>query len=129
MGDPKWIREAVVYAIHDEQLAEHGGDDGLRDAGLLDSALNRPLNLLAYESSDLYGLAAAYAFGIIKNHPFIDGNKRTSFAATILFLELNGLLIEASDADFVLMWDGLAGGFTTEDQLAQWLRERGKVIR
>jgi death-on-curing protein len=123
MKAPIWITKAVILAVHDEQLAEHGGGTGLRDEGLLDSALARPQNRHGYDSStDLCALAAAYAFGIARNHPFIDGNKRTAFVASELFLELNGVTLGAEDGDCVIVMLRLAAGEIGEDEFADWLR-------
>lgn len=93
---PIWVEEAVIIAIHRRQLAEHGGSDGIRDRGLLESALFRPKNQFAYSSPNIFDLAAAYGYGIVKNHPFIDGNKRTSYVVMRTFLKLNGYDIQAS---------------------------------
>ena len=119
-----WIDHAVVLAVHEEQLAEHGGAAGVRDAGLLESALARPRNLAHYGEPDLCELAAAYAFGLARNHPFIDGNKRSAFVATELFLVLNGWQLVASDADCVLIMLSLASGEIDEPTFAAWLRGR-----
>lgn len=119
-----WIDPAVVLAVHEEQLAEHGGAAGVRDAGLLESALARPRNLAHYGEPDLCELAAAYAFGLARNHPFIDGNKRSAFVATELFLVLNGWQLVASDADCVLIMLSLASGEIDEPTFAAWLRGR-----
>jgi death-on-curing protein len=119
-----WIDPAVILAVHDEQLAEHGGAAGVRDAGLLESALARPRNLAHYGEPDVCELAAAYAFGLAKNHPFIDGNKRSAFVATELFLVLNGWRLDAPDADCVIVMLNLAAGDIDEPAFSQWLRER-----
>jgi death-on-curing protein len=119
-----WIDPAVVLAVHEEQLAEHGGAAGVRDAGLLESALARPRNLAHYGEPDLCELAAAYAFGLARNHPFIDGNKRSAFVATELFLVINGWQLVASDADCVLIMLSLASGEIDEPTFAAWLRGR-----
>ena len=119
-----WIDPAVILAVHDEQLAEHGGAAGVRDAGLLESALSRPRNLAHYGEPDVCELAASYAFGLAKNHPFIDGNKRSAFVATELFLALNGWQLGASDADCVMAMLSLAAGDIDEPTFAAWLRER-----
>ncbi len=116
-----WIEEAVVWAVHEAQLAEHGGSAGVRDAGLLASALARPLNLVAYGEPDAAALAAAYGFGIARNHPFIDGNKRTAFVCTELFLVLNGTILTADDADCVATMLALAAGDLAEADFAAWL--------
>jgi death on curing protein len=124
MMGPEWLSKALMLAVHDEQLAEHGGGTGMRDGGLLDSALARPQNRLSYDAAaDLASLAAAYAFGLGRNHPFIDGNKRTAFVAAELFLDLNGMTLTASDEDCVLTMVRLAAGEIEEDAFATWLRE------
>ena len=124
MDEPVWVRKSVVLASHDEQLRIHGGRGGIRDEGLLDSALNRPRNLFAYGEPDLADLAAAYAFGLVKNHAFIDGNKRTSNVVAETFLLLNGAELDATDAEKIEMWLALASGDVTEDAMAHWLRKR-----
>ena len=129
MADWIWLDPAVVRAVHDEQLAEHGGAAGTRDAGLLSSALARPENLLAYGQPDLAELAAAYGFGIARNRPFIDGNKRTAFVAVELFLALNGHSLEASDGDCVLTVLKLAGGEIDEAAFAAWVRAHVQAQR
>ena len=121
-----WLDRAVVVAVHEAQLAEHGGSAGTRDAGLLDSALARPVNLLAYAQPDVFALAAAYGYGISRNHPFIDGNKRTGFVAAELFLRLNGYPLGASDTDCVLTMLAVAAGDITEDAFAAWLRQHSR---
>jgi len=118
-----WIEPAVVLAVHDEQLAEHGGRAGLRDMGLLESALARPLQLAAYGTPGRSALAAAYGVGIAKNHPFADGNKRTAFVAVELFLALNGALLVADDADCVLTMLAVAAGDLDEAAFARWIHE------
>ena len=117
-----WIEKVVVWAVHEAQLAEHGGSAGVRDAGLLASALARPLNLVAYGEPDAAALAAAYGFGIARNHPFIDGNKRTAFVCTELFLALNGASLSADDANCVATMLALAAGDLAEADFAAWLR-------
>ena len=119
-----WVAEAVAKAAHAEQLAEHGGGEGVRDEGLLDSAMARPRNAAAYGEPDAVELAAAYAFGIARNHPFVDGNKRTAAVVSETFLALNGYRLEASDAELVVAFLALAAGELSEDELADWLRER-----
>jgi death-on-curing protein len=123
---PVWIRDDVVRAIHLRQLAEHGGAIGVRDAGLLDSALARPKNLWAYseEKPDLAALAASYAFGIVKNHPFVDGNKRTGFIVMRTFLLVNGRDIAASQDEKYSTFLALASGTLGEVDLAKWIREQ-----
>jgi death on curing protein len=120
-----WVLESVVLAIHEEQLAEHGGGVGLRDEGLLASALARPQNQLAYgDAPDAAALAAAYGFGLARNHPFMDGNKRTAFVVLELFLNLNGWELSADDTDCIATVMALASGSLKEDELAAWVRER-----
>ena len=120
----QWIEEAVVLAIHDEQLTEHGGSTGTRDSGLLASALARPQQLEVYGDPppDVFDLAAAYAFGIARNHPFIDGNKRTAFVCAELFLVLHGCQLSANDADCVSAMLALAAGQLSESDFSAWLR-------
>ncbi|MDP2880297.1 MAG: type II toxin-antitoxin system death-on-curing family toxin [Azonexus sp.] len=122
MSQWTWIEESVVWAVHEAQLAEHGGLAGVRDAGLLASALARPINQAAYGEADAAALAAAYAFGIARNHPFIDGNKRTAFVCAELFLALNGFALLAEDAACVSTMLALAGGELPETEFAAWLR-------
>ncbi len=117
-----WLNAQVMLAVHEEQLAEHGGGSGVRDQGLFESALSRPLNLAAYGDPDVAALAAAYGFGLARNHPFVDGNKRTAFVAVELFLVLNGWGLMANDASCVLTMLALAAGDLSEDEFAQWLR-------
>ena len=124
-----WIERSVILAAHDEQLAEHGGSPGIRDAGLLDSALARPLNRAAYGKPDAAELAAAYAYGLAKNHPFVDGNKRTAFVALELFLALNERELVADDADCVMCMLAAAAGTMKETALAEWVRRRSKRRR
>jgi len=123
MTTPTWVERTAVILLHDESIAVHGGASGVRDIGLLESALARPQNLHAYGEGDAAALAAAYAFGIIKNHPFIDGNKRTGFLAAALFLEANGMRFVASEADAVVRTLALAAGEIGETEFATWLRE------
>lgn len=119
----KWLDPAIILAIHEMQLAEHGGATGIRDSGLLESALARAPNLAGYGQPDAPALAAAYGYGISRNHPFLDGNKRTGFVATELFLQLNGLELTATDADAVLTMLAVAAGDISEDEFAAWLRD------
>lgn len=118
----RWIDKAALILLHDESLAEHGGRAGLRDEGLLDSALGRPLNLLAYGAPDFADLGASYASGLAKNHPFVDGNKRAAFLAVGMFLYLNGYRLTATQADATLTMLGLAAGDIAEADFAAWLR-------
>ena len=119
----RWIDKRLLLLLHDESLAHHGGASGMRDEGLLDSALARPLNLVAYAEPDVAALAAAYGGGLAKNHPFIDGNKRAAFLAVGLFLRLNGHRLTASPADATLTMLRLAASEITEAEFADWLRQ------
>lgn len=127
MPDWVWIATAVAMEAHREQLIEHGGGQGVRDAGLLGSAMARPQHLVAYGEPDAAALAAAYAYGIARNHPFVDGNKRTAAVVSETFLILNGFTLEASDAELVVGFLALAAGELTEEELADWFRLR--IIR
>lgn len=124
MTEWKWLRSETAEAIHDEQLAEHGGGAGVRDNGALLSALARPQNLVAYGNPDAADLASAYAFGVAKNHPFVDGNKRTAWVLARLFLQLNGVNLQFDPVEAVIMMLSLASGELSEDQVAEWFRER-----
>jgi death-on-curing protein len=119
----RWIDKAALQLLHDESLAEHGGRSGLRDAGLLESALGKPLNLVAYGEPDFADLAASYASGLAKNHPFVDGNKRAAFLAVGLFLYLNGYRLQATQADATLHVLGLASSDISESTFAAWIRQ------
>ncbi len=123
MNDWKWVNRQVLLLLHDESLAEHGGAPGLRDEGLLDSALARPLNLALYEKPDLASLAASYGVGLAKNHAFVDGNKRAAFLAVGLFLAINGFRLRASQADATLTVMAVAAGAMDESTFAQWIRD------
>ena len=118
-----WLDPHVLRAVHEEQLAEHGGATGTRDEGLFESALARPENQVAFGAPDAADLAAAYGFGIARNHPFIDGNKRTAFVAVELFLELNGFALTAGDADSLLTMLAVAAAQMDEATFARWLRQ------
>lgn len=118
-----WIATEVALAAHAEQLAEHGGGDGIRDAGMIDSAMARPQNLAQYGDPDAAALAAAYAYGIARNHPFTDGNKRTAAVVSETFLMLNGYALGATDAELVVAFVALAAGELDEDELADWFRQ------
>ncbi len=122
MTNWKFVKESTAIAIHEEQLMEHGGGHGIRDIGLLQSALARPENLAAYGDPDVYQMAASYAYGIAKNHPFIDGNKRTAFVVMEVFLLLNGVELVASDAECVMTFVSLAAGELSEEGLVDWLK-------
>ncbi len=121
-----WIDPAAVMAVHEEQPAEHGGGTGVRDASGLESALARPQQLAHHGQPDLADLAASYAFGLARNHPFVDGNKRTAFVAAELFLALNGFELVADDADCVVTTLALAAGELTEAAFAAWVRHESR---
>lgn len=123
MKDWIWLDGDVLLAVHDEQLAEHGGQAGVRDMALFDSALARAQQVAAYGTPDVAGLAAAYGYGISRNHPFLDGNKRTAFVAVELFLMLNGHCLAASDVDCVIVMLEVAAGNTTEPEFAAWINK------
>lgn len=131
MDEPIWVIKAVALALHEEQLAEHGGPSSLRDEGLLDSALDRPKNQFSYGDPDICDLAAAYVYGIAsgiaRNHPFLGGNKRTSFVVCETFLNLNDCDLKATDEQALLLWMALAEGNVTEAELAEWLRTNSKT--
>ena len=122
MSEPVWVMQQVVISAHEESLADHGGPSGIRDLGLLESALARPKNLFAYSEAEptLAQMAAAYAFGINANHAFVDGNKRTALIVSLAFLRLNGLELTAEKGDRYLMFYGLAAGTISEDAIAEW---------
>ena len=128
MKQPIWVARQTVDEMHADLLAEHGGAPGLRDEALLESALARPRQIFAYADCDLVQLAAAYVTGIVKNHPFVDGNKRTAYAAMELFLWLNGLELLATDADCVITMLGVAAGDIKEAALADWLKQQTEPI-
>jgi death-on-curing protein len=118
-----WVADEVAIAAHAEQIAAHGGGEGVRDQGGLESAKARPRNRAAYGEPDAAALAAAYAFGIARNHPFVDGNKRTAAVVSEAFLVLNGHVLQASDAELVVAFLALAGGELSEAEMADWFRE------
>lgn len=122
MNEPSWVDRADCLAFHDDMLERFGGPPGIRDDGLLESALHRPRQLFACGEPDLFDLAAAYALGIVKNHPFLDGNKRAGFMAAALFLEYNGETFQAPESEVVLQTLGLAAGAVGEKAYAKWLR-------
>lgn len=121
-----WLDKRLILAIHDEQLWEHGGAEGVRDDGLLESALARPLNAASYGEPDLAELAALYALGIARNHPFVDGNKRTAYVALELFLNLNGIDLAASDAEATVAMLDMAAGELTDAEFTLWVREHAQ---
>lgn len=122
MSTWRWVNREVLLLLHDESLAEHGGAPGVRDAGLLDSALARPVNLAMYAQPDIAELAASYAVGLAKNHAFVDGNKRAAFLAVGLFLGINGYRLRATQAEATLAVMGVAAGEVDEAGFAQWIR-------
>ena len=124
MANWRWLDPRLAAALHSEQIAEHGGADGLRDEGLLTSALSRPQNLASYGEPDAADLAAAYAWGIVRNHPFVDGNKRVALILCETFLTLNGYNLEVEDLPFTLTFLDLAAGNIDEQDFAFWLRDR-----
>jgi death on curing protein len=128
--EPRWLARMVVDAIHSDQLREHGGLPGVRDENVLESALTRPRQKWHYgEERDTPALAAAYAFGLVRNHPYRDGNKRIGLLAMVTFLEINGYVFDAADADVVTEFVALAAGEVSEDQLTNWIREHSRRSR
>jgi death-on-curing protein len=123
VSEPIWLLTKAVIDIHTEQLVRFGGPDGVRDMGLLESALARPINRHAYGETDLAALAASYAFGIARNHPFIDGNKRVALLAMVTFLGLNGVALAVSNAEIAAAILALAAGEVDEDGLTRWIRD------
>ena len=123
MKEPVWLDVEILIDLHAEQLALFGGPDGIRDQGMLESALGRPINKFAYGETDLAALAAAYAFGIARNHPFVDGNKRAAFGSMIVFLGLNGIDLDVPPEDATAIILEVAAGEIDEDGLARWLRD------
>jgi death-on-curing protein len=123
MTEPEWLTVEIALDVHAEQLALFGGPEGVRDLGMLESALGRPQNKFAYGDSDLASLAAAYAFGIARNHPFVDGNKRAAFAAMIVFLGLNDIDFVVPEADATAIILALAAGEVSEESLTRWIRD------
>jgi death-on-curing protein len=123
---PVWILRETALTLHEQLLTEFGGSAGIRDEGLLDSALAKPLNLFAYGKPTLFDLAASYGFGLVKNHPFIDGNKRAGFTVAVVFLELNGYRFQAGEADAALRTLALAAGEMTQLEYAAWLKANSR---
>lgn len=128
MKEPSWVLKSVVLKIHDAQIAEHGGSLGLRDEGLLESALHQPQNLFSYSDPSLFDLATAYAERITKNHPFTDGNKRTAYTVMVLFLKLNGYELTASKKERVIKFIQLASSSITALNFADWLQSHTQPI-
>jgi death-on-curing protein len=126
MNEPVWVLREVVFLAHEQSLARFGGSAGLRDEGLLDSALGKPVNLFAYGQPTIFELAGSYAFGLVKNHPFIDGNKRSGFVVALTFLQINGWRLEASEVDATLRTLALAAGEMSEAAYADWLKANSK---
>ena len=128
MKKPEWVLREVVFAGHEQSLAQFGGSAGVRDEGLLDSALGKPLNIFAHGKPSLFDLASSYALGIVKNHPFIDGNKRTAFASLIVFLGLNGMELDAPPEAATAVMLALAAGEIGEDVLARWVADHMRLL-
>ena len=129
MSEPIWLPERAVYIIHDRQIARHGGASGLRDEGLLQNALQRPVNKWQYENADTFECAAAYAFGIAKAHAFVDGNKRTAFVTSVTFLRLNGWHFLTEPAEGVAYMEDLASGAVSEESFRNWLEQSSTKIK
>jgi death-on-curing protein len=128
MSDWRWVSHRAALTAHAEQIAEHGGGAGIRDMGLFESAMARPQQLEAYGEPDAAALAAAYAFGLARNHPFVDGNKRTANVVSLLFLLKNGWRVQADDAEMIVAFIALAAGELSEDDLADWFRQRVVMV-
>lgn len=122
-AEPKWLTATQIKAFHHMLIAEHGGSRGLRDQGLLESALNRPRNKYHYEEPSLFDLAAAYTYGFANNHPFVDGNKRVAATAIAVFLDLQGFYFAADESEVVLMTEGIVTGRVSENELAAWIEK------
>jgi death on curing protein len=122
MVEPKWITESIAVYIHDDQIASHGGSYGILNSGLLSSAIARPRNQFGYEGvNSLARLAASYGYGLVKNHPFVDGNKRTAFQVMFAFLRINGLYLDAPESEVVIIMQQVAEGKINQEQLAVWI--------
>ena len=126
MKKPVWVLRETVLTLHEQSLAEFGGAAGIRDEDLLDSALGKPQNFFAYDKPTLFDLAASYGFGLVKNHPFIDGNKRVGFIVAVLFLELNGYHFQATEAEAAVRTLALAAGEMSEKEFAAWLKANSR---
>jgi len=126
MKRPVWVRRETVLALHEQSLVEFGGTAGIRDEGLLDSALAKPENLFAYGKPTIFDLAASYGFGLVKNHPFVDGNKRAGFIVAVIFLELNGYRFQATEAEAAVSTLALAAGEMSETEFAAWLKKNSR---
>lgn len=122
MAEPKWITESLAVYIHDDQIASHGGSYGILNPGLLASAMARPRNQFGYEEAVSFArLAASYGYGLVKNHPFVDGNKRTAFQVMFVFLRINGFYLDAPESEVVIIMQQVAEGKTNQEQLAVWI--------
>lgn len=129
MTEPKWVLDEIVIAVHQMLMAEHGGSLGIRDKGLLESALARPRQVFSYEANaTIFGLAASYGFGLVKNHPFIDGNKRIGLSVAAIFLEVNGFNFDAPESEAVVVFENLAAGDLSEAELAKWLCDSSVIV-
>jgi death-on-curing protein len=126
MKKPVWVLRETAFRLHEQAVAEFGGESGVRDEGLLDSALSKPENLFAYGKPTVFDLAASYAFGLVRNHPFIDGNKRVGFIVAVVFLELNGFRFHATEADAAVRTLALAAGEMSEVEFAVWLKANSR---
>jgi death on curing protein len=126
MKTPAWVLRETVLTLHEQLVAEFGGTAGIRDEGLLDSALGKPENLFTYGKPTLFDLAASYGFGLVKNHPFIDGNKRAGFTVAVVFLELNGYRFQAAEAEAAVSTLAFAAGDMTEQEFAAWLKTNSR---
>jgi death-on-curing protein len=126
MKTPVWVLRETVLTLHEQSLAGFGGAAGIRDEGLLDSALGKPENLFAYGKPTMFDLAASYGFGLVKNHPFIDGNKRAGFITAVTFLELNGLRFQATEAEAAVRTLALAAGEMSQPEYAAWLKANSR---
>ena len=122
MTEPKWVLDEIVISVHQVLIAEHGGSPGVRDEGLLESALDKPRQIFSYQKKAIiFDLAAGYGFGLAKNHPFIDGNKRAALATAAIFLEINGYTLDAPEAEAIVVFEKLAAGDLSATELAEWL--------
>ena len=121
MNEPSWVTEKIAIAIHSDQIAQHGGSLGIRDRDLLSASLARPRHLFTYSNPNIFDLAAALGYAVTKNHPFVDGNKRTAFMLMYVFLRLNGYMLNADEKESVLVMEELANSEVTQDTLATWL--------
>jgi death-on-curing protein len=126
MKTPVWVLRETVLTLHEQAVAEFGGETGIRDEGLLDSALSKPENLFAYGKATIFDLAASYGFGLVMNHPFFDGNKRVGFVVAVVFLELNGFRFRATEADAAVRTLALASGEMSEAEYAAWLKTNSR---